>query len=401
MLRTQDYIALEDRYNAHNYQPLDVVVTRAEGVWVWDVEGRKYLDCLSAYSALNQGHCHPRIVRAMVEQARRLALTSRAFRNDQLPLLAKELCELTGYEMVLPMNSGAEAVETAIKAARKWGYTVKGVADDRAEIIVCSGNFHGRTITIITFSPEEEYRDGFGPFTPGFKLIPYGDADALERAITPNTVAFLVEPMQGEGGVVVPPEGYIRRVREICTRHDVLMIADEIQTGLGRTGKLLACEHEGVQPDVVTLGKALSGGMYPVSAVLSSREVLGVFGPGEHGSTFGGNPLACAVAREALKVIVDEHLCERSAELGEYLMARLRGIHSPHVALCRGKGLFVGIVLKPEAGGARRFCEALKELGVLAKDTHGTVIRLAPPLVITKEELDWALERIAEVLAML
>jgi len=400
MLRTQDYVALENRYNAHNYQPLDVVITRAEGVWVWDVEGRKYLDCLSAYSALNQGHCHPRIVRAMVEQARRLALTSRAFRNDQLPLLAKELCELTGYEMVLPMNSGAEAVETAIKAARKWGYTVKGVADDRAEIIVCTGNFHGRTITIITFSPEEEYRDGFGPFTPGFKLIPYGDADALERAITPDTVAFLVEPMQGEGGVVVPPEGYIRRVREICTRHDVLMIADEIQTGLGRTGKLLACEHEGVQPDVVTLGKALSGGMYPVSAVLSSREVLGVFGPGEHGSTFGGNPLACAVAREALKVIVDEHLCERSAELGEYLMARLRGIQSPHVALCRGKGLFVGIVLKPEAGGARRFCEALKERGVLAKDTHGTVIRLAPPLVITKEELDWALERIAEVLAM-
>ncbi len=400
MLRTQDYVALENRYNAHNYQPLDVVITRAEGVWVWDVEGRKYLDCLSAYSALNQGHCHPRIVRAMVEQARRLALTSRAFRNDQLPLLAKELCELTGYEMVLPMNSGAEAVETAIKAARKWGYTVKGVADDRAEIIVCTGNFHGRTITIITFSPEEEYRDGFGPFTPGFKLIPYGDADALERAITPDTVAFLVEPMQGEGGVVVPPEGYIRRVREICTRHDVLMIADEIQTGLGRTGKLLACEHEGVQPDVVTLGKALSGGMYPVSAVLSSREVLGVFGPGEHGSTFGGNPLACAVAREALKVIVDEHLCERSAELGEYLMARLRGIQSPYVALCRGKGLFVGIVLKPEAGGARRFCEALKERGVLAKDTHGTVIRLAPPLVITKEELDWALERIAEVLAM-
>lgn len=398
MLRTQDYVALEDRYNAHNYQPLDVVITQAEGVWVWDVEGRKYLDCLSAYSAINQGHCHPCIVRAMVGQAQRLALTSRAFRNDQLPLLAKELCELTGYEMMLPMNSGAEAVETAIKAARKWGYTVKGVSDDRAEIIVCSGNFHGRTITIITFSPEEEYRDGFGPFTPGFKLIPYGDADALERAITPRTVAFLFEPVQGEGGVVVPPEGYIRRVRDICTRHNVLMIADEIQTGLGRTGKLLACEHEGVRPDVVTLGKALSGGMYPVSAVLSSREVLGVFGPGDHGSTFGGSPLACAVAREALKVIVDEHLCERAAELGDYLLARLREIQSPHVALCRGKGLLVGIVLKPEAGGARRFCEALKERGVLTKDTHGTVIRLAPPLVITKEELDWMLERIAEVL---
>lgn len=398
MLRTQDYVALEDRYNAHNYQPLDVVITQAEGVWVWDVEGRKYLDCLSAYSAINQGHCHPCIVRAMVGQAQRLALTSRAFRNDQLPLLAKELCELTGYEMMLPMNSGAEAVETAIKAARKWGYTVKGVSDDRAEIIVCTGNFHGRTITIITFSPEEEYRDGFGPFTPGFKLIPYGDADALERAITPRTVAFLFEPVQGEGGVVVPPEGYIRRVRDICTRHNVLMIADEIQTGLGRTGKLLACEHEGVRPDVVTLGKALSGGMYPVSAVLSSREVLGVFGPGDHGSTFGGSPLACAVAREALKVIVDEHLCERAAELGDYLLARLREIQSPHVALCRGKGLLVGIVLKPEAGGARRFCEALKERGVLTKDTHGTVIRLAPPLVITKEELDWMLERIAEVL---
>jgi len=398
MLRTQDYVALEDRYNAHNYQPLDVVITQAEGVWVWDVEGRKYLDCLSAYSAINQGHCHPCIVRAMVGQAQRLALTSRAFRNDQLPLLAKELCELTGYEMMLPMNSGAEAVETAIKAARKWGYTVKGVSDDRAEIIVCTGNFHGRTITIITFSPEEEYRDGFGPFTPGFKLIPYGDADALERAITPRTVAFLFEPVQGEGGVVVPPEGYIRRVRGICTRHNVLMIADEIQTGLGRTGKLLACEHEGVRPDVVTLGKALSGGMYPVSAVLSSREVLGVFGPGDHGSTFGGSPLACAVAREALKVIVDEHLCERAAELGDYLLARLREIQSPHVALCRGKGLLVGIVLKPEAGGARRFCEALKERGVLTKDTHGTVIRLAPPLVITKEELDWMLERIAEVL---
>jgi len=400
-MNTQDYVALEDRYNAHNYQPLDVVITRAERVWVWDVEGHKYLDCLSAYSALNQGHCHPRIVQAMVEQAPRLALTSRAFRNYQLPLLAQELCELTGYEMMLPMNSGAEAVETAIKAARKWGYVVKGVPDDQAEIITCTGNFHGRTITIVSFSPDEQYRDGFGPFTPGFKLIPYGDIGALERAITPHTVAFLVEPIQGEGGVVIPPEGYVRRVRELCTHHDVLMVADEIQTGLGRTGKLLACEHEGVRPDMVTLGKALSGGMYPVSAVLSSREVLGVFGPGDHGSTFGGNPLACAVAREALKVIVDEHLCERSAELGEYLMARLRDIQSRHVALVRGKGLFVGIVLKPQAGGARRFCEALKERGVLAKDTHGNVIRLAPPLVITQEELDWALERIEDVLTTL
>jgi ornithine--oxo-acid transaminase len=399
-LRTQDYIALEDQYNAHNYKPLDVVITRAEGAWVWDVEGRKYLDCLSAYSAVNQGHCHPRIVQAMVEQAQKLALTSRAFRNDQLPLLAQELCELTGYEMMLPMNSGTEAVETALKAARKWGYTVKGVPDDQAEIIACSGNFHGRTISIVTFSPSEQYRDGFGPFTPGFNLIPYGDAGALERAITLNTVAFLFEPIQGEGGVVVPPEGYVRRAREICTEHNVLMLADEIQSGLGRTGKLLACEHEGVHPDVALLGKALSGGMYPVSAVLASKEVLGVFEPGDHGSTFGGNPLACVVAREALKVIVEENLCERAAELGDYLLARLQEIKSPHVALCRGKGLFAGIVLKPRAGGARRFCEALKDRGLLCKETHETIIRLAPPLVITKEEIDWALEQVAEVLAM-
>ena len=399
-MNTQDYIALEDQYNAHNYKPLDVVLTRGEGVWVWDVEGRKYLDCLSAYSAVNQGHCHPRIVRAMVEQAQKLALTSRAFRNDQLPLLAKELCELTGYETMLPMNSGAEAVETALKAARKWGYTVKGVADDQAEIIACSGNFHGRTISIITFSPGEQYRDGFGPFTPGFKLIPYGDGSALERAITPNTVAFLVEPIQGEGGVVIPPEGYLKRARELCTEHNVLMMADEIQSGLGRTGKLLACEHEGVRPDVVTLGKALSGGMYPVSAVISSAEVLGVFNPGDHGSTFGGNPLACAVAREALRVIQDENLCQQAAELGDYLMARLMEIESQHVKLIRGKGLFVGIVLKREAGGARRFCEALQERGVLAKETHEHIIRLAPPLVITREEIDWAVERVAEVLTM-
>jgi ornithine--oxo-acid transaminase len=399
-LSTKDYIALEDRYNAHNYKPLDVILTRGEGPWVWDVEDHKYLDCLSAYSAVNQGHCHPRIVGKMAEQAKRLALTSRAFRNDQLPLLAKELCELVGYEMMLPMNSGAEAVETALKAARRWGYRIKGVPDDGAEIIACTGNFHGRTITIVSCSSDEQYRDEYGPFTPGFKLVPYGDADALERAITPNTVAFLVEPIPGEGGVVIPPEGYIRRTREICTRHNVLMMADEIQSGLGRTGKLLACEHEGVRPDVVMLGKALSGGMYPVSAVLSSRELLGVFGPGDHGSTFGGNPLACVVAREALKVLVEEHLCDRAEELGEYLMARLRQIESPHVAHLRGRGLFVGVVLKPEAGGARRFCEALMERGVLAKDTHGTVIRLAPPLVIKKEELDWMVEQIEAVLSM-
>jgi ornithine--oxo-acid transaminase len=397
---TQEYIALENEYNAHNYKPLDVVLARGEGVWVWDVEGRKYMDCLSAYSAVNQGHCHPRIVQAMLEQAQALALTSRAFRNDQLPLFAKELCDLTGYEMVLPMNSGAEAVETALKAARKWGYEVKGVQDGQAEIIACTGNFHGRTITIITFSPEEQYRDGFGPFTPGFKLIPYDDVDALERAITPNTVGFIFEPVQGEGGVIVPQAGYLRRVRELCTERHILMIADEIQSGLGRTGKLLACEHEDVRPDVVTLGKALSGGMYPVSAVVASKEVLGVFNPGDHGSTFGGNPLACAVAREALQVIQDEKLCERAAELGDYLLSRLQAVDSPHVKLVRGRGLFVGVVLTYEAGGARRFCEALQERGVLAKETHEHVIRLAPPLVITREELDWAIEQVSDVLMM-
>lgn len=395
---TADYVKLEHQYNAHNYKPLDVVIERAEGPWVWDVEGEKYLDCLSAYSAVNQGHCHPRIVRAMVDQAGKLALTSRAFRNDQLPLLAQELCELVGYEMMLPMNSGTEAVETALKAVRKWGYTVKGVPDGEAEVIACTGNFHGRTISIISFSANEQYRDGFGPYTPGFKLVPYGDADALERAITESTVGFLIEPIQGEGGVVVPPRGYLRRARDICTRHNVLMIADEIQSGLGRTGKLLACEHEEVRPDVVTLGKALSGGMYPVSAVLSSKEVLGVFEPGDHGSTFGGNPLACAVAREALKVIEEEDLCRRSAELGGYLMDRLASVDSPHVRQVRGRGLFVGIVLEPRAGGARRFCEALRESGVLAKDTHGNVIRLAPPLVVSRKELDWAVDRIEDAL---
>ena len=395
---TGDYIALEDAYNARNYKPIDIVITRGEGAWVWDVEGRRYLDCLSSYSALSQGHCHPRLVETVCEQAKRLTLTSRAFRNDQLPLFAKELCELLGYDLMLPMNSGAEAVETAIKVVRKWGYKVKGVPDGEADIIACEGNFHGRTTTVISFSSELRYRDGFGPYTPGFTLVPFGDASALERAITSSTVAFLFEPIQGEGGVVVPPDGYLRAVREICTQHNVLMVADEIQTGLGRTGKLLACEHEGVRSDVVTLGKALSGGMYPVSAVVASEDVLGILGPGEHGSTYGGNPLGCAVAREALRVIVDERLCERADELGDYLLQRLRAIESPVVARCRGRGLLIGIVLKPEAGGARRFCEALKEQGVLAKDTHGTVIRLAPPLIVTKEELDWALERIEAVL---
>jgi ornithine--oxo-acid transaminase len=399
-MNAQEYIALEDRYNAHNYRPLDVVLTRGSGVWVEDVDGNRYMDFLAAYSALNQGHCHPRLVKAMVAQAGRLALTSRAFRNDQLPLLAQELCELTGYEMMLPMNTGVEAVETALKVARRWGYEVKKVRDDQALILTCHGNFHGRTITAISFSPEEQYRDHFGPFTPGFELIPYGDAAALEAAITPDTVAFLVEPVQGEGGVVVPPKGYLKRVREICDRHHILLVTDEIQSGLGRTGKLLAAEHEGVRADVVTIGKALSGGMYPVSAVLADDEVLGLFQPGDHGSTYGGNPLACAVAREALKVLVEEKLVERAAELGDYLLTRLRQAQHPHVQLVRGLGLWVGIVLKPEAGGARRFCEALMEEGLLCKETHWNVIRLAPPLVITREELDWALERLDRVLQM-
>jgi len=399
-MNTQEYIAIEDQYGAHNYRPLDVVISRAEGIWVYDVEGKKYLDFLSAYSAMNQGHCHPRILKALQDQAQKVTLTSRAFRNDQLPLLARELCELTGYEMMLPMNTGTEAIETAIKAARKWGYTVKGVEKDRAEIITCAGNFHGRSVTVVTFSTEENYRGGYGPFTPGFVTIPYGDADALEAAINENTVAFLVEPIQGEGGVVVPPQGHLKKAYEICTRHNVLFMADEIQTGLGRTGKLFACEHEGVRPDVVSIGKALSGGFYPVSAVLASREVLGVFNPGSHGSTFGGNPLACAVAREALKVLVKEGMIENSARLGDYFLGRLQRIESDHVELVRGKGLFIGVVLKRKAGGARRFCEALKDKGLLCKETHEHVIRFAPPLVITREDLDWALERIEEVLMM-
>jgi len=399
-MNTQEYIAVEEMYNAHNYKPLDVVLTRGNGVWLEDVDGKRYMDFLASYSAVNQGHCHPRIVKVMVEQAARLALTSRAFRNDQLPLFARELCELMGYEMVLPMNTGAEAVETALKAARKWGYQRKRVAEDRAHIICCDGNFHGRTISIISFSPEEQYRDGFGPFTPGFELIPYGDAQALENAIRADSVAFLVEPIQGESGVVAPPPGYLRAVREICDRHNILLIADEIQSGLGRTGKMLAIEHEEVRADVVVIGKALAGGMYPVSAVLSSQEVLGVFQPGDHGSTFGGNPLACAVAREALRVLVEEKLVEKAAELGEYMIERLRQIPSRHVQQVRGKGLWAGVVLTPEAGGARRFCEALMQRGVLAKETHWNVIRLAPPLVITRDQMDWALEQIGAVLQM-
>jgi ornithine--oxo-acid transaminase len=399
-MNAKDYIALENEYGAHNYHPLDVVIERAEGVWVWDVEGRKYLDCLSAYSALNQGHRHPRIVAALVEQAQKVTLTSRAFRNDQLGLLYKELNGLTGYEMALPMNTGAEAVETAIKLARKWGYVKKGIAAQRAEIITAGGNFHGRTITIISFSTEPLYRDAFGPHTPGFVTVPYGDAAAIERAITPNTAAVMLEPIQGEAGVVVPSAGYLRAVSDLCRRHNVLFIADEIQTGLGRTGRLLACDHEGVRPDVTILGKALGGGVYPVSAVLASREILGLFRPGEHGSTFGGNPLAAAVARAALRVIVEEHLVENSARLGEYFQERLAEIPGPHVREVRGKGLLIGVELKPQAGGARRFCEALQARGILCKETHDHVIRFAPPLVIDRPAIDWALGPIAEVLNM-
>ncbi len=398
MMRTEDYVRLEEAYGAKNYLPLDVVLSRGQGVWVEDVEGNRYMDFLASYSALNQGHRHPRLVAALTQQAGRLTLTSRAFRNEQLPLLEKELCELLGYECMLPMNTGAEAVETALKAVRKWGYEVKGVPADRATIVACTGNFHGRTTTIVGFSSDEQYRHGFGPFAPGFSLVRYGEWRALEEAITPETIAFLVEPIQGEAGVVVPPDGYLNACAEICRKNRVLLVADEIQSGLGRTGRLLAAAHEDVEPDVICLGKALGGGMYPVSAVLASREVMGVFRPGDHGSTFGGNPLACAVAREALRVIVDEDLCTRSAQLGEYLLQRMRAMESPHVDHCRGKGLWIGVVLRPEAGGARRFCECLMREGLLCKETHEDVIRLAPPLVITREELDWAIERLERVL---
>jgi ornithine--oxo-acid transaminase len=377
-----------------------VVIERAEGVWVYDVDGKRYLDCLSAYSAVNQGHVHKEILKALVEQAQKVTLTSRAFRNDQLPPLYKELSEMTGYEMSLPMNSGAEAVETAVKLARKWAYHMKKVPRGQAEIITAAGNFHGRTVTIISFSTEPLYRDDFGPFTPGFVTVPYGDAAAVERAITPNTAAVMLEPIQGEGGVIIPPAGYLREVAAICKKNHVLLMADEIQTGLGRTGRLFASEHEGVRPDVMIIGKALAGGFYPVSAVLADQAILGLFAPGEHGSTFGGNPLAAAVARAALRVIREEKLAERSAELGEYFIDQLSEIPSPHVREVRGKGLFVGIELKPEAGGARRFCEALKERGILAKETHEHVIRFAPPLVIEKETIDWALPHIRDVLNM-
>ncbi|HUP25812.1 MAG TPA: ornithine--oxo-acid transaminase [Thermoanaerobaculia bacterium] len=394
----EDFIALEDRYGARNYKPLDVVIDRAEGAWVWDVSGRKYLDCLAAYSAVNQGHCHPKIVQAMIEQAQKVALTSRAFRNSQLGPFYQELCELTGYAKALPMNSGAEAVESAIKLARKWSYQVKGVEKDKAEILVFRDNFHGRTTAIVGFSSEPQYREGFGPFAPGFRLLPYGDAAAVAAAIGPNTAAILVEPIQGEAGILIPPDGYLQKLRKLATENNVLLIADEIQSGLGRTGKMLACEHEDVRPDILILGKALSGGMYPVSAVLADEEVMGVFRPGDHGSTFGGNPLAAAVGRAALRVLVEEKLVERSATLGAKALERLQRTRSPHVKLVRGRGLWIGIELHSEAGGARRFCEALQREGVLCKETHDNVIRFAPPLVIREEDLDWALGAVERVL---
>ena len=397
-MQQSEYIGLEDQYGAHNYKPLDVVLTRGKGVWVWDVDGNKYLDCLAAYSAVNQGHCHPKIMQAMVEQAGKLTLTSRAFRNDQLGPFYKELCELTNSHKVLPMNSGAEAVETAIKTVRKWGYTVKGVPEDKAEIIVCENNFHGRTISIVSFSTDENSRAGFGPFTPGFKCVPFGDADAFEAAITENTVAFLVEPIQGEAGVMIPPEGYLKKAREICDRHNVALVLDEVQTGLGRTGKLLTEEYEGIEADLTIIGKALSGGFYPVSAVLSNTEVMDVLQPGEHGSTFGGNPLACAVARAALKVLFDEKLIENSYEQGKYFLDELKKISHPHIKEVRGRGLMLAIEFYPEVGGARAYCNKLKEQGVLAKDTHENIVRFAPPLVIKREEVDQILAAINKVL---
>jgi ornithine--oxo-acid transaminase len=398
MMKTSAYIELENRYGASNYKPLDVVLTRGEGVWVWDVDGNKYLDCLSSYSAVNQGHCHPRILRAMNDQSRKLTLTSRAFRNDQLGLFYRELCELTHSHKVLPMNSGAEAVETVIKTVRKWGYQIKGVPEDRAEIIVCENNFHGRTITIVGFSTDEGSRAGFGPFTPGFRIIPFGDIRALEAAMTPNTVGFLVEPIQGEAGVIIPPAGYLKAAKEICEKNGVVLILDEIQTGLGRTGKILAEEHDGIEADLTLIGKALSGGFYPVSAVLSNTEVMGVLQPGEHGSTFGGNPLACAVARTALKVLVEEGMIENAAAMGAYFLDGLKRLKHPSIREVRGRGLMIGLELSPDAGGARRYCEVLKGRGLLCKETHDHIIRFAPPLVITRQEVDWALERISGVL---
>jgi len=399
-MKIKDYIDLSNRYGARNYMPLDVVIERGEGVWVYDIEGNRYLDCLSAYSALNQGHVHPKILKTLIKQAEKLTLTSRAFRNDQLPLLYKELCDLTGYEMVLIMNSGTEAVETAIKIVRKWAYREKGIEKDKAEIIVADGNFHGRSITIISFSSEPLYREDFGPFTPGFVSIEYRNPQAIQNAINKNTAGIMIEPIQGEGGVIIPPEGYLREVENICRKNKILFIADEIQTGLGRTGKMFACDHEGVKPDVMIIGKALSGGFYPVSAVLSKQEILGLFTPGEHGSTFGGNPLGAAVARAALQVIVDEKLIENSSIMGEYFADQLHELPQKNIKEIRAKGLMIGVEMKESAGGARKYCEALLKCGILAKETHESTIRLTPPLIIDKETIDWAIPRIRDVVIL-
>ena len=399
-MKTTEYIDLEDKLGAHNYKPLDVILSKGEGIWVWDVDGNRYLDCLSAYSAVNQGHCHPKIRQAMLDQSQRMTLTSRAFRNDQLALLYRELCDLTHSHKVLPMNSGAEAVETAIKCVRKWGYESKGVADDQAEIIVCDNNFHGRTLTIVGFSTDENSRKSFGPFTPGFLSIPFGDADALEAAITPNTVAFMVEPIQGEAGVIIPPDGYLKNVREICTKNNVVLILDEIQTGLGRTGKILAEEHEDIEADLTLIGKALSGGFYPVSAVLSNEAVLGLLQPGQHGSTFGGNPLACAVARQALKVLTEENMIENAGKMGHYFLEELQKINHPAIKEVRGRGLMIALELvEGTEGGARAICEKLMTMGMLCKETHTDTIRFAPPLVITKEDIDWAVDKVKKAFA--
>lgn len=392
-----DLYAIEARLGARNYKPLDVILTRGEGAWVWDIEGRRYLDCLSAYSALNHGHCHPKILAAMIEQVQRLTLTSRAFRNDQLPRLYEELEKLTGARTILPMNSGAEAVESALKVTRKWGYEVKGVAPDQANIIVCANNFHGRTLTIVGFSTDPLAYGNYGPFAPGFRVVPFGDSDALAAAIDRNTVAFLVEPIQGEAGVLLPPAGYFKRVRELCSERNVVLVLDEIQTGLGRTGALLAQEHEGIKSDLTLLGKALAGGFYPVSAVLANNDVLKVLQPGTHGSTFGGNPLACAIARAALRVLVEEGMIENARVQGEYFMSQLRTLRSELIKEVRGRGLMLAIELHPHAGGAYQYCERLRDHGLLTKDTQVNTIRLAPPLVVKRPEIDFACEALAAV----
>jgi ornithine--oxo-acid transaminase len=397
-VKTTEFIALEEKFGAHNYHPLDVVVHKAEGAWVTDVEGKRYLDLLAAYSAVNQGHCHPRLIKTVQEQLPLVTLTSRAFRNDRLGVFYQTVTQLAGFDKFLPMNTGAEAVETAIKAARKWAYKVKGVADGQAEILVFSNNFHGRTTTIVGFSTEAQYQDGFGPFTPGFKVLPYGDFDAVEQAMHANVAAILVEPIQGEGGIIIPADGWLRHLRALTERHNALLVCDEIQSGLGRTGKMFAYEHEGIRPDVVIVGKALSGGFYPVSGILADDAVMSVFHPGDHGSTYGGNPLAAAVATTALQVLVDENLVERSATLGAHALERLKGLRSKYLKEVRGRGLWIGIELHPEAGGARRFCVALQTMGVLCKETHDHVIRIAPPLMISREDLDWGLDRIEAVL---